>query len=263
MMTKNVCIICSNTESEDSLLMKSCTNLKCDAKAHAYCLVSEHKNGIKYCTECQCENDMERLKKFNSGKFFTTGLIIIYRVLCLLLIPVTSNLMAVGHDLSNISMLAKKDAVTHDGITLLLITVNSLNMVLILTYIRESLSYERHKNDNWFVISLLEWSNMNRTHCYALSIILICIPIFFLIIHSIGYITNVLFFGVYDFFGINSASVTMILFCIIMILVSIVSILIITIGPWIMAIPNAIHKIKSYVNQFYEVDTNCIHSHTI
>lgn len=166
--------------------------------------------------------------------------------------------MAFGHD---ISMLVKRDQ-RDPGfkISLVLMIVNLWSMIFISLYAGQSLSYKRDKRDHWFVISLCEWSNMNRTHCYALSIILICIPIFFMIIHSIGYVINIILFDKYDFFGIDSAFIVIIPSMIILYLGMIIYALINANG---LCIPNAIHKIKSCINQFYEVDTNYIHSHTM
>lgn len=97
------CIICSQTDSDESLLTKSCKNPECDAEAHKQCLVSDYKLEILQCKKCNHDNDTTQFFKFNLWGFITIPCILAYRALCFVSIPIIFIVMTLGKDLSYVA----------------------------------------------------------------------------------------------------------------------------------------------------------------
>lgn len=75
---------------------------------------------------------------------------------------------------------------------------------------------------NWFLNSLFGWHDMDYVHCYAVSIILASIPIIIFGCHCIGYVTNIIIFGIYNFFVLKSAISGYVVTIILLLLIGIV-----------------------------------------
>lgn len=178
---------------------------------------------------------------FNWWKFFKTSFIILYRVLCILLIFVIFNLMTLGHNLLDLNLnvnTTKTDPVIA-ALFFSYMVLNGVIIFLLACIIADSCNYKKNiRHPYWFSDSLLEWSNLNYTHCYAWSIILICTPIIIMISHGLGYVINIIIFDVHDFFGLKSAIVGYLASGIIIILFFLICV--------------CSHYLKKYLNQFYD-----------
>src|SRR5579863_6266176 len=208
-ITINVCIICSDADSDESNspLIKSCTNPDCEAQAHDHCLLLDYTSGITHCKKCNCDNDMDRFKKLNLWKFIKVLLILIYRIFCILLTQTILFFMTLGKNFSHLKNSDCGSAVSTCGGVIVLMCIVSFFLSSTYFCVCMLINVHRRKSEthHWFIISLFEWSNIDYVHCYAISIILVLESIFIFICHCIGYVVNRMIFGTNDFFGWKSA----------------------------------------------------------
>ena len=169
---------------------------------------------------CHHPTDIDSVKKFNVCKFITTLLIVLYRLTCLLLMSIVLFLMTLGHDFTYLMTCDTLEC--HRGKIILLMFYLVITIVFLSMYYSMTSCTTAYVYGNWFLNSLFGWHDMDYVHCYAVSIIFACIPIIIFGCHCIGYVTNIIIFGIYNFFVLKSAISGYVVIIILLLLIGIV-----------------------------------------
>lgn len=182
---KMACQICSESESVDNVLIKSCFNDECDLKIHEKCLIKSVKNNKMSC-QCGKEFNVDQFKKLNVLKCFSASFIYCYKVflyfLISIMIPILEVGIDIGRDIFNLKLYEKNQFVC----ALLIIVVN---IILIIFYVVGIL----------FNILVFECDMMN-VNLWVLHVVFVGIVLLIIVCHFIGWITLKMIFNITEFF---------------------------------------------------------------
>src|ERR1044071_6208373 len=123
------CQICSEPESVDNVLIKSCFNDECHLKNHEKCLIESVKNNKMYC-QCGEELNFDKFKKLNLVKCFSESSICCYKIFLHVLILTIMPILELGIDVNSGVMNSNKINQFTWSLSLII-----ANIILIMCYI--------------------------------------------------------------------------------------------------------------------------------